>query len=802
MSRTRWQQIKGLLDDCAELAKEERAAWLDSACPDPELRREVESYLAYEGKIGAFDLSTTAHRGTIGEQTGERDERSDDAEEGDTVGPYRLEGLLGRGGMGAVYRARRTVDFEQRVALKLVRSGFETPEMVERFHTERQILANLEHPNIARLLDGGTSHGRPYFVMELVDGIPLNQYCDEHRLSVRQRLGLILKVCDALAFAHRNLVLHLDLKPSNILVTREGEPKLLDFGIGKLLARAQQTVETGGPRRMTLPYASPEQLGGEPLATSSDLYSLGVVLYDLLTGRLPCGAYSDSPTALAWAIYHELPRPPSTVVRQSAVVGFADHQSKLEPTTVARTRERSPAMLSRRLRGDLDAILGKALAKEPTERYASVEQLGLDLRRHLDDLPVLAHGDRLTVHILKFVRRNRWALAVATLVLGLSLGFTIALSNQLDHTERQRQRSVMLSDFLVNLFRAAEPDRAGQQPSVRELVDIGRERLESALEDEPEARAQLLGTLGEVYYRLGFFEQSDETQRKALDILRRAESGDHPEIAKMLNDLAVVSYTRGLYAPAEDFARASVSMRERLGAPDQALKPRNTLASILMLRGNLFEAKATYGEILQQRLKNLGERHPNVAVTLRNLATVHYLAGRFDEAESLLLKALDIRIEAFGPESAAVATVLASLGRVEQGRGDAQRAEGYYRQALDIRRRLLGEDHLNVGLLRGQLASLLLEQGELDTAAVLFAHAFGPIYRHRPEGDWGRADLESAYGAYLAARGRREEARICLEESYQTLRRVRGPNVLPVLDAERRLNAFRADGSVLTEKSS
>ena len=632
-----WAQIKALLDACAEMEPEARVAWLESACPDPALRRRVASYLVYEDEVETFDAPTP---GVILPVL----DAIDEDESGRRIGPYRLDSLLGRGGMGSVYRAYREAEFEQQVALKLVRAGLETPENLARFHTERQILARLEHLNIARLLDGGTYDGRPYFGMELVEGTPIDQYCDQHRLDVKERLALILKVSDGLAFAHRNLVLHLDLKPSNILVTEDGTPKLLDFGIGELLARAQDTVETRA-RRMTVRYASPEQLRGVPLATASDIYSLGVVAYELLTARVPCGAYAQDESALAMAICSADPEPASAVVLRRETVGLGASHAELDPRTVARTREQSPALLHRRLRGDLDAALLRALAKDPAERYISVDQFAADLRRHLDGFPLEARGDHLSYRAAKFVRRNRWSVGVVSLVVTLILGFTAALSHQLHDAERQRLRATRVSDFMVGLFRAAEPDRAGEQPSVRELVDLGRQRLDAELEDEPEVRAQLLSTLGRVYYRLGFLGEADETQQAALTILDRALTRDHPDIARTLGELGVVSYTRGRYHQAEDYTRRSIAMRHRLGAEEDVLKPLNTLASILMLRGQLDEAEATYADVLARRRARFGDRHPNVARSLRNLATAHYVAGRFDAAEPLLREALDIRLE-------------------------------------------------------------------------------------------------------------------------------------------------------------
>ncbi|MEM7355821.1 MAG: serine/threonine-protein kinase [Acidobacteriota bacterium] len=776
MTPERWQEVKTLLDGCAELSPADRSQWLDQACRgDTSLKQQVEGYLSYEDDLRDFiEVSPTETLFASLEDSA--------AFEGKLIGRYRAERLIGSGGMGAVYLAYRESDFEQRVALKLMQSGLASPETIRRFHTERQILANLEHPNIARLLDGGTDDGgRPYFAMELVEGTPIDLFCDDHKLPVTARLQLFLQVCEALQFAHSNLVIHRDLKPGNILVTDDGIPKLLDFGIAKLLrsegAGIQEDPE--GDQAMTLRYASPEQLRGAPISTANDIYSLGVVLYLLLAGRLPEGLNADRPADVARAVCELPPGLPSTAARD-------------QPEKAARAFSASPRAWHRRLHGDLDAIVLRTLAKEPAERYASVEQLAVDLRRHLDDLPVHARRRTLAYRASKFGRRNRWALATATLVLALILGFTHALVEQLERTERERDRAARLSSFLVNLFRAAEPDSAGEEPSVRELVDVGRKRLETELSDEPEARADLLGTLGQVYYRLGHLDAAGEAHRTAIGILRDPSIGDHPTLARAFNDLAAVAFQRGELSQAEDLWRQSLAMRERLGVDADLTKPRNNLASVLVLRGKLQEAAAIYRQGLVERRARFGERHINVARSLRNLGRVHYLASDFSAAEPLLRQALEIRLEHHDRDTPAVATVLGDLGRLAHARGDPDAAETLLHEALDIHRRRLGGAHLKVATLEKDLAEIARQRGDLDTAGTLLERAQHNIHQQRAEGDWIRADVQSVYGAYLANLGRLDEAEPILRQAYENLERVRGANILPTLNAGRRLAQLEA----------
>ncbi len=781
MDAERWKQVKHVLDGSLDKDSEELAAWLDETCAgDSELRGLVADLLSYDDRLDTFSAAAPLGRWLAEEESAV----------GRRIGPYRLSELLGRGGMGAVYRAERIEGFHQTVALKVMRTGIESPQALERFHREREILARLEHPHIARLLDGGTSgEGRPYFAMELVEGVPIDRYCDDQRLTTRQRLELLLTVCGALQFAHRNLVIHRDLKPGNILVNHDGAPKLLDFGIAKLMSPEVGATEISG-QAMTPRYASPEQLLEEPISTASDVYSLGVVLYRLLTGRLPCGLDTCSRGRVVYAVCEEEPRPPSEAVQKDARTRHGDDEKSLTPQSVAADRGTIPRALQRRLRGDLDAIVLKALRKEPEHRYASMDQLASDLRRHLGRLPVRARRGTLAYRTGKYVRRHRWGLTTVAAVLALTLGFTAVLVRQLEHTEKQRDRAARVSSFLVDLFRAAEPDRTSAEPSVRSLVDTGRQRLDHDLADVPDVRADLLNTLGQVYERLGHYDSAVETLETSLRALRQLHARDHADVARALNDLSVLAYRHGDYPRAEIFSRECIAMRERLGLEEDLIKPRNNLAAILRLRGRLDEAEDLYRQGLEQRRARWGDRHPNVAVSLSSLAITLYLAGDLDGAEPLLREALEIRLEAYEPGSAKVAEVLGHLARLHHARGELDDADRLYSQALRIRRQRLGHDHPRVGTLEKDFAALLLERGEVDTADVVLSHALGVLYAHKPQGDPILAEAESVYGAYLAARGRRAEAEICLRSSFETLEAVRGPDVLPTRQARRRLEAW------------
>lgn len=774
-STERWQEVKAVLDAFDDAPPPDRKTLLRRCGGDEDLAAEVESLLAFEGKLDGFiDEPVISWAG---------EPQPKDTAPGRRIGPYRTVEVLGEGGMGIVYLARRESEFEQRVALKLVQRSLGTGEVIRRFENERQILARLEHPYIARIFDGGTDgDGLPYFVMELIEGEPIDRYCDARRLTTRRRLELFLKVCEALQFAHQHLVIHRDLKPRNILVDASGTPKLLDFGIAKLLrmedpapsARASPrgagSLTQPGERPMSLWYASPEQVSGDPITAASDVYSLGVLLYKLLTGRLPYRTGTDGHPDPE-AILTEVPARPS------------------EAVFVSRTHDGTPGRPRRRLAGDLDAIVLKMLSKTPRERYGSVDQLASDIRRHLRDLPVRARDAAVIYRAGKFVRRNRWLLGTAVAFLLLVAGFTLALFAQLAESRRERDRAQRLSTLMENLFNAADPDRAaGRELTVRELLDLGRDSLEDGLHEEPEVRAQLLQTLGRVYSRLGHYDEARGLLHETVESLRLRDTRDRPELATAINDLALALYRTGRSREAEERFREAIAMRRRLGDEQNVLKPMNNLAAILLDRGELDEAEEIYRRSLEVRRRRFGDAHPNVATSLRSLASVLYERGELDEAEPYLREALEIRRDFYGDGDTRVASVWSLLGRVQHARGLHAEAEEIFERVLATRRERLGEDHLHVALTKKDLKSVALALGQVDRARGLLEEALELLRRKKPAGDWNIADAESVYGACLAAQGRYEEAAPLLMSGHRVLAEVKGDQNIFTRQARRRLD--------------
>ena len=710
----RRNRIEALFEQALAQPPDERAAWLRAHCDDADLRGEAERLLAaHERSSGILDEPLYLLSDTLAEA-------SPKPTAGRHIGPYRMVRLLEHGGMGSVYLAERADgQFEQQVALKLLRTGFDSDDRVQRFLAERQILASLNHPNIARLLDGGmTEAGQPFFAMEYVDGHPLDAYCDARHLSVRDRLKLFLTVCDAVQYAHRNLVVHRDLKPSNILVTDDGTVKLLDFGIAKLLdpealpAHVAPRTRTGF-LPMTPAYASPEQVRGESLTTASDVYQLGVVLYELLTGHRPHDVRDCSPSEVERVICNEMPTRPSTAV--------TDASPRMGST------QSTPDRLRKTLQGDLDTIVMKALHKEPDRRFDSAEQLADDLRRFLDGRPVSAHPDRWTYRARKFTRRHRWEVVTTAAFLALLLGYALTVTWQADRVRKalakarlEAQKSEQVTDFLVGLFERATPYQAagsaapfGDTLTTRDLLDQGAARARRVLTDQPEVQARMMSTLGRIYRQLGHHDEAMSLIEEALVVQQEHLPPNHPDRAE--------------------------SLHER--------------ARLLRYAGNTQEAARLYRVSLAIQRMHLGEEHPDIAENIQELAVVAVREGRYARAESLFHKGLAMRTSLHGPDHPSVATALHALGLIYIPRGDLARAERLLRRSLAMRRRHVESDHPLLAETLDRLGQALVRQGRLDEAEPLLREAWSIREELFPEVHPSRAVSLNNMGRLLREKG-------------------------------------------------
>ncbi|MEM9557668.1 MAG: serine/threonine-protein kinase [Acidobacteriota bacterium] len=664
------RRVFEVVDAVVDLPAAQRQERIDTLCGDDEdLRREVERLVGLEATVDGVAVHPSGEMATP-----------------ERLGPYRLLDVLGQGGMGTVYRAVREDDFEKEVALKILRPERLSRPMIERFHAERQILARLEHPNIAYIFDGGTlEDGRPYLVMELVEGEPVDRYCQLHVRDRATRLRLFLQIASAVAFAHRNLVVHRDIKPGNVLVTRDGVPKLLDFGIAKLVSDEGPVVEpttlSDVSGAMTLRYASPEQVAGDAVTTASDVYALGLLLHTMLTGTLPCGLADCALSEAAGRILTAAP----------------------EPTGEG---------------GDLDAIVGMALAKDPSERYASATELVDDVDRFLRHLPVRARQGGRAYAAGKLARRHPWGAMAALLFVVFSITSTVfwreaVVAREVADRERilavrAQERAERVSVFLKDLFRSADPNAArGGRQTVREVLDEGRERLEDGLEGEPELEAALVGTLGDVYRNLGLHDEAVELMRRSVELRRALYPEGDLRLAVSLNDLASVLYYMERYSEAERALRESLALRRRLGAEPTAIaQALNNLASVLTQQGELAGAGSLYEEALALRRLEHGEQSTVVASSLYSLGVLRLREGDLEVAEPLLRQALDIYVGAYGERHTRVASVLHTLGRLVADRGAHDEARELLERALTVRSELLGDDDARVASTRADLELL------------------------------------------------------------------------------------------------
>ena len=762
-----WGRVKNVFQQAIDVPAADRPAFLDGACDgDDALRREVASLRSAHDDAGNV-LRTSVFGAAIGSRGAAAIE---DELEGRRVGPYRVVQRIGSGGMGTVYRAvRADAAFDKQVAVKVIKRGMDTDDTLRRFQDERQTLARLDHPNIARLLDGGsTGDGRPFLVMEYVEGRAIDDFCDGERVPIRDRVRLFQTVCEAVQHAHQNLVIHRDLKPDNILVSAEGSPKLLDFGIAKVLVPAPG--EAPAPtslvdRRMTLAYSSPEQVRGEPMTTASDVYSLGVILYELLTGVRPYRRVVATPIAYEEALRDAVPLP-STRVREGAATA--------EGATDAAARQSTPAALARELSGDLDTIVLKAIQPETSRRYASVRQLAEDLERYLTGLPVLARADSVAYRAAKFVRRHRAGVA-ALIVLGLALAVGLAgtlwqarvAAGERDRAALEARKARVITSFLVDVLGSADPRARGRDATIGEVLDVAAQRAEQELAGQPEQLEAMRATIGATQVRRGRAAEALPLLRQALEQRERRLGPSHPEVAEVLQELGDAYAGIGDAQTAEPILRRAVDIRRRTSGPDSAATAAalNSLGSLLTQEGKLAEAVETQRTALAIRRKVLGNEHPEVVPSLNNLAVPLGTLGRWDEALPLHQEALALVLKVRGPEHPDTAAAMTTLAYAFESVGRYPEALEYYGKALPLRRKVLGADHPEAAWTAYNYAALLQARGEHAKALPLADDVLALRGKTLPENHPLIPAILQVRGLSLAATGRSAEAEASLRES-------------------------------------
>ena len=681
ISPERWRQIKGILSGALETDPSRQAAFLDEACADDRLlRAEIETLLSFSNEGNDNRLNSEGIGLMVTEEVA--DTQSADTRIGHRFGPYQIVEEIGVGGMGEVYRAFRADDeYQKEVAIKVVRSGQNSKFVTARFKNERQVLASLDHPNIARLLDGGTSEeGVPYFVMELIEGLPVDEYCDEQKLSVHDRLELFLQICSAVQFAHQRLIVHRDLKPSNILVTSDRTPKLLDFGIAKIIGPSGSDVSEftlSVFRPLTPAYASPEQVKGEPITTVSDVYSLSVLLYELLSGH---GPYRTSGHAheIANAVCEQEPGRPSLAIWRTERREKHDSVLEITPASVSAGRGTTPEKLSRLLRGDLDNVILTGLRKEPPQRYSSVEQFADDIRRHLDRLPVAASSGTLFYRMSKFARRHQAGVLTALIILLIVITGLVATLYEADKARRNQLRAErrfndvrVLANSLVFEVHDAIKDLAGATPARRLLVEKALQYLQSLSQDAA-GDSSLQNELAAAYERVGDVQGNPDfpnlgdtvgalaSYRHAL-ALRQAVaaagadqemqgnlSGDYGRIGMMLE-------LQGDYNSALGYYRQEFAIAENLAITSPGLKSNQRLASVYFLMGRCYSALGDQKNALEHYQKSAALREAlataspmaktRLAGTYAYMVPILWSLGDHNRAIFLQRRALDIMRE-------------------------------------------------------------------------------------------------------------------------------------------------------------
>lgn len=751
MDAARWARMQALFYDALDLPASERLTFLEAACgDDPSLVSDVLTLLeedAREASLLDQDLARTAH--TILSGAVLLPQR---------IGPYRIRKLLGEGGMGVVYLAERE-DLQSLAAIKFLRDASLSQDRRARFAREEQTLAQLNNPSIARLYDANVlPDGTPYFIMEYVEGVPLTTFCTTNKHSIPERLRLFRAVCEAVQYAHRQAVIHRDLKPSNILVTGEGQIKLLDFGIAKKLDEldepAHQTYT--GLRFMTPAYAAPEQIQGEPVGVYTDVYTLGVILYELLTDRLPFDVSGRTPGQIETLILEQEPEKPSVLAGQAADVSLR-------------------CSFDKRAWKDLDVLCLTAMHKDPQRRYPTVEALIRDLENFLHEKPLEARPDTLAYRTGKFLRRNRnsvtGAVLVTTLIAALILFYTVQLTTARDAAIAEAARTQRIQQFMLGLFEGDSDTGPSDTLRVRTLIDRGI-REARVLDGEPAIQAELYQTLSGIYQKLGQLDRADSLLRMAFDqrralygldhpdvaasqvamgllrldqsaldeaerltregleTIRRHLPPEHPSVSRALTALGQVLQGRGDYPGAIEVLEEAIRLQTARGARSPQLSETlNELANTHFYAGNLAASDSLNRLVLAIDRELYGRRHPHVANALVNLGAAQFQRGAYREAEQLYRQALEIKLPYFGPDHFETAATLILLGQTLAFQKRYEEALEVLRPALAVRERVYGPEHPRVASVLNELGTVALGQGDLSTARSYYSRMVS-IYRN------------------------------------------------------------------------
>ncbi len=809
MENEHWEKVSRLFETAHNLKKSERRSFLEKACTgDNNLLKEILSLLDSDSQIHPLLQASVLSN-------------ADDETQyiGMQLGAYRIERLIASGGMGQVFLASRQDGmFQKQVAIKIIHMGLQSDNFLKRFQQERQILARLNHPNIANLLDGGfTADGLPYLVMEYVDGSPLHVFIDRYQPNLDRRLSLFLQICEAVNYAHRHLVVHRDLKPGNIFVDTDERIRLLDFGIAKVfddeLTDSSQTLIPEGMIPYTPQYASPEQIKNEHITTVSDVYSLGVILYEMISGQLPYMIRNSKIRNLQSVVLNEIPAKPSIRVPGN------DRRNKVPYS-------------ARQLKGDLDNICLKALKKEPSLRYESIEQLKNDIIRYRSGLPVSAINDSWRYRTSKFIKRHRLIVGISVLFIiiltSLTYVYTVQLKEKSLHAQKEKRKSDQVAGFLTKLFDAAGPQSVkGKEATIVDILKSGAEKIEKDLMEQPEIQAQMFGIIGDVYRRIGLYNKAIDFENKALEktitlygmqseqAARRfymlgvlfEELNDAKKASRFFNEAknlaqfikikpkifkadiitgeADLSYQLGQFTKSDSLYRTAYRLYVE-GEDSESVNVANTLnglASTARRLGRYEDSEKLYLKTLAMRKKILGEDHADVAHTLNHLARLLSTVHRFKEAEIYARQGLAIRLAIYGENHAEVVASMANLANILRSLGELKKSEKYYRKVLPVLKGLFGEKHPYIVGILGSLGGTLYKEGKTDEAEKAFRKSILIARDIFPEGHVSRTNALMGLGNLLLDKNKNKEALILLTRAYNLRLKTFGRNHLQTADA-------------------